>query len=442
MMLQYFGLDEDPFGVTPEPRYLFFSNTHREAQASLQYSFDSGRGFTALIAPPGMGKTTLLYSFLDDIRSYARSAFLFDVDNQCEPRELIARILRDIDIAPAQTTAEMHEQLHGVLEEEARAGRKFALVIDEAQNLSDAALETVRLLTNFETPSAKLIHVILSGQPQLSARLMQPSLTQLRQRIATVSSLEPFSDGEARAYIDHRLKLAGYGGQSLFSQHALGVIAKESGGIPRIINNLCFNSLSLCCAMKGKQVNRSMVAEVIADLELHSNPRETAANVSVFAATPGVNRERILRLTRMTKVSIPVAAVLCMVSILGVVELSRLGALPFHQQTRTGSLNVNGPRSGDPALALAGSKILPPVGRGPGSGPFEITVEPNDTLRNIAVRYLGEFSPECLRKIQMLNPTIQDPDHIEVGQNILLPARPAATMAEDPMLPGTVRNLP
>jgi general secretion pathway protein A len=168
MLLEYFGFSEDPFGSTPDPRFLYASPTHREALASLQYGFSSNRGFTALIAPPGMGKTTLLFRFLEDIRMSARSVFLFNIDSQCEPRELVAYILRDLGIAPGSSGAEMHDQLARVLVAEARAGRKAVIVIDEAQNLPDAAQETVRLLTNFETPRAKLMQVGLAGQPQLA----------------------------------------------------------------------------------------------------------------------------------------------------------------------------------------------------------------------------------------------------------------------------------
>ena len=146
MLLQYFGLQRDPFGTSPDPRCLYPSRTHREAVASIEYGFLSNRGFTAMIAPPGMGKTTLLFRFLEKFRESARTAFLFDIDPKCEPREFVGYILRDIGITPAQSSSEMHEQLTGALVRENRAGRKLVIVIDEAQNLSDAVLERVRLL--------------------------------------------------------------------------------------------------------------------------------------------------------------------------------------------------------------------------------------------------------------------------------------------------------
>jgi type II secretory pathway predicted ATPase ExeA len=162
----------------------------------------------------------------------------------------------------------MHEQLDSVLMAEARAGRKFVIVIDEAQNLSEEVLETLRLLTNFETPGSKLVQIVLAGQPQLAETLMRPSLVQLRQRISTVCHLKPFSPEETDAYIQHRIKSAGHCVASLFTKDAVEMITEVSRGIPRKINHLCFNSLLLCRAMKRELVNADMLAEVIADDEL------------------------------------------------------------------------------------------------------------------------------------------------------------------------------
>jgi general secretion pathway protein A len=277
MLLQYFGLKEEPFGVSPDPRRLFLSQTHREALEALQSGFSSNRGFTAMIAPPGMGKTTLLFRFLEEIRDTARVVFLFDMDSTCEPREFVAYILRDLGIVPAQGSAEMHDQLSDVLIEENLAGRKFVIVIDEAQNLSDAVLERVRLLTNFESSKGKLIQVVLSGQPQLSDKLLQSSLLQLRQRISTVCHIRSLSIEETIGYINYRIKMAGYLGQPLFTEGAMRLIAQASHGTPRTINNLCFNALTLCCKLKSKEVDIAMVAKVISALQLIPPSREPYA---------------------------------------------------------------------------------------------------------------------------------------------------------------------
>ncbi len=288
MLLQYFGLKEEPFGVSPDPRRLFLTQTHSEALEALQSGFSSNRGFTAMIAPPGMGKTTLLFRFLEQIRETARVVFLFDMDSTCEPRDFVAYILRDLGIVPAQGSAEMHDQLSEVLVEENLAGRKFVIVIDEAQNLSDAVLERVRLLTNFESSKGKLIQVVLSGQPQLSDKLLQSSLLQLRQRISTVCHIKSLSIEETIGYINYRVKMAGYLGQPLFTEGAMRLIAQASQGTPRTINNLCFNALTLCCKLKSKEVDIAMVAKVISALQLIPPSREpyvSPASVSASVAS-------------------------------------------------------------------------------------------------------------------------------------------------------------
>ena len=267
MFLEYYGLREQPFGVTPDPRYLYFSAMHREALASLFYGIETGCGFMTLIAPPGMGKTTLLLHLLERLRKSARTVFLFQT--QCDPREFFRYLLTDLGVdASNQNMAYMHEALNSVLLSNARMGRRFVLIIDEAQNLKRTVLETVRLLSDFETPAAKLMQIVLSGQPQLADRLSHPALMQLRQRISIVSRLHPFTRVEMMVYIHHRLNVAGYSGPPLFNYDAVDQIAVHSGGVPRNINNICFNALTLGYAKGQKQINGSIVREVLADLDI------------------------------------------------------------------------------------------------------------------------------------------------------------------------------
>jgi type II secretory pathway predicted ATPase ExeA len=435
MLEPYFGFRQDPFGVTPDPRILYPSLSHREAMASLRYGFYSNRGFTALIAPPGMGKTTLLFDSLDRIRESARSVFVFDT--QCEPEELIGYILRDLGIAPGRDRVEMHEQLHGVLVAEARAGRRFVLVIDEAQNLSDTALETVRLLTNFETPQAKLMQIVLAGQPQLSEKLMSPSLVQLRQRISTICRLEPLSNQEIRAYIGFRLAVAGYKGPSLFTEGALTLIFEGSQGIPRRINNLCFNALSLCCALKRKQVDGAMVTETVADQQLPSQGREAVpAPIENTAAGPNEEKHPTHR-CRQARLWIPALAAMLILSAFAAPGVSRYykmrNAPPTQLQTDTQSTLSQ--------LTMTSSKTEEIVAGSPRPETFEITVRAQESLSDIAVQHLGSFDTELLHEIQLLNPNITDPNIIQPGQKIRLPNRSTPSGAEH-MTSSNARNLP
>jgi len=435
MLLRYFGFREDPFGTAPDPRFLYRSHTHREALASLQYGFYSNRGFTALIAPPGMGKTTLLFRFLDEIRESARTVFLFDT--QCEARELVGYILHYLGITPGRDIVEMHAQLNGVLVAEARAGRKFVVVIDEAQNLSDAALETVRLLTNFETPRAKLMQIALAGQPQLSDKLMSPSLVQLRQRISTVCRLERFSAEDTDAYIEHRLKLAGYHGAPLFTHDALKLITEASHGIPRTINNLCFNALSLCCALKRKQVDAAMVAEAVSDQQWLPQSGDTCTPTDDVAAGQPREPEQRNQGPGLVKICTLSAAVLLGMSVLGILGLSEPGALRSRKGD-LGSLALKIPPASATTPAKSNTAKTTVAGTTLKTTPLEVTVEPNQTLGNIAVQYLGNFDQQRLQQIQALNPELIDPDDIQPGQKIRLPG----PVAENAIPPANVRNLP
>ena len=267
MFLEYYGLREQPFGVTPDPRYLYFSAMHREALSSLFYGIETGCAFLTLIAPPGLGKTTLLLHLLERLRRSARTVFLFQT--QCDSREFFRHLLTDLGVdASNQNMAHMHEVLNSVLLSNARMGRRFALIIDEAQNLKKSVLETVRLLSDFETPAAKLMQIVLSGQPQLADRLSHPDLMQLRQRISIVSRLHPFTRVEMILYIHHRLNVAGYSGAPLFNYDAIDQIVAHSDGVPRNINNICFNALTLGYAKRQKPINGSIVREVLADLDI------------------------------------------------------------------------------------------------------------------------------------------------------------------------------
>ena len=267
MFFDFYKLREQPFSDTPDPRFTYLSRTHREALASLFYGLETARGFLALIAEPGMGKTTLLFHVLELLRRSARTAFLFQT--QCDSRELLRYLLADIGIdSQEKDLAWVHEQLKQALIDTASAGKRFVVFIDEAQNLGESVLETIRLLSDFETPHSKLMQIVLTGQPQLADTLARPALAQLRQRISILSRLHPFTPAEVDAYVNHRLKVAGDESGHLFTPEARVMIAAKSKGVPRNINNLCFNSLSLGYALGKKEIDSSLIVEVADDLEM------------------------------------------------------------------------------------------------------------------------------------------------------------------------------
>jgi general secretion pathway protein A len=268
MLMEYFGLREDPFGNAPAPRFLYQSKIHTDALASLRYACMTNHGSCALIAPSGMGKTIVLNRFVEKFRESSPGAHLIRIDPCCGPREIIFSILDEIGVAPADTCTQMREQLESALSEATKADRKFIVVIDDAQYLSDAALEEINSLISSEPTDTTPIQIILAGKPQLVEMVMKPAFAQFRQRVATISHLGALAEREIKAYIDNRLKISGYTGDPLFTPHALAMIAEASQGVPRTINSLCFSALSLCSAMTSRQVDVNIVAEVIANLEL------------------------------------------------------------------------------------------------------------------------------------------------------------------------------
>lgn len=276
MFLEFYGLREQPFGATPDPRFLYLSPQHREALASLYYGIEAGRGFMALIAKPGMGKTTLLFQLLERFRTSARTAFLFQT--QCTSREFMRLLLAELGGENhGEDFVRTHEEFNKLLLQEARAKRGFIVVIDEAQNLDASVMETVRLLSDFETPRAKLLQIVLSGQPELADKLAGQRLMQFRQRVSVLGRLTPLSVDETRKYIEYRLRMAGHSGPSPFSAEALLAIARLAEGIPRNINNFCFNALSLGCALRQPVIDPTIVEEVSKDLDIYQHVTEVRA---------------------------------------------------------------------------------------------------------------------------------------------------------------------
>lgn len=289
MFLDFHKLREQPFGETPDPRYMYLSPTHREAIASLAYGIGQGRGFLVLVAEPGMGKTTVLFHLLEWLRESARARTVFLFQTQLGSRELLRYLLTDLGIeAEGKELGWMHKQLNDLLIREAEAGRRVVVFIDEAQNLKEPVLEAVRLLSDFENPRSKLIQIVLAGQPQLADKLARSELAQLRQRVSVWSWLAPFTPWETEAYISHRLSVAGAGGRQLFTSEACGMIAAWSRGIPRNINNLCFSALGLGFALGKHEIDCTVIQEAASDLKMApvlSEPFDSQRSCAFFTGS-------------------------------------------------------------------------------------------------------------------------------------------------------------
>ena len=260
--LVFFGLQQKPFSPTPDPRFLYPSPGHREGLAQPLYGVQEHKGFILLTGEVGTGKTTLLRTLLGRLDGNTASAFVFDTTLPFEG--LLEYILEDFGVAkPGESHTQRLIALNRFLIERHRVGQSTVLIFDEAQNLDLRALEQIRLLSNFETPTEKLLQILLVGQPELLDTLDRPELRQLKQRIGLRCRILPLTPEQTRDYIRTRLRIAGARDLGLFSDAAIIRIAEHSGGIPRVINTLCDHCLLIGYADQIRRIDRKIVDEAI-----------------------------------------------------------------------------------------------------------------------------------------------------------------------------------
>jgi type II secretory pathway predicted ATPase ExeA len=471
MFLDFYKMKLQPFGVTPDPRFLYLGKSHREALASLYYGIQSDRGFVALIAHPGLGKTTLTFQLLEKFLQGSRTVFLFQT--KCNAKEFFQYLLNGLGVdAQGMELVSMHTKFYEILCREMLAGRRFILAIDEAQNLDPEVLEAIRLLSNFETSRDKMLQILLVGQPQLAKKLASPDLEQLQQRITMFAKLEPFGSEDTALYIDHRLKVAGYQGSPLFSPGALQLIAEHSQGIPRKINGLCFSALSLGFAMGRKQVDIATMNEVIGDVDVESLQRPAVARRAVLPPSPvaspaGPSSVTTQRSTLSLYPEKPkrsfgrwaigaAGGAACVAVSAGIFFFSSSGIdRSIQASSAAWALIRNAPvsirslmaaKSDSVPLAptlnvqaaeLPTPAVEPSVPLNGGDGTKTVIVQRGDTLRQIMLRTIGEYSGSMIRQVQKLNPDIADVDRLDVGQTIRLPKTSAYVASDAASAAGT-----
>ena len=258
MFLEHFGLQDNPFGVTADARYLYFSPEHKDALSALYLSIVEGRGLSALIAPAGMGKTTLLRYLAARLKDRAAVAFL------PHPYRSRADLMGDLTkrLRLPADTSEFQQMAHlqRCLKSLAQQRRKLVLLFDEAQAMSDDALEQVRLLSNLRSTNMSLLEIVIAGQPELQDMLGRPELESFRQRVSSIARIGRLDAEQVRLYLERRLRVAGRA-EPLFDAEAIQAITEATGGAPRAINQLCYRALALAWADGEPVVSAELIEE-------------------------------------------------------------------------------------------------------------------------------------------------------------------------------------
>ena len=284
MYKDFYGLRANPFNVNPDPRYLFLTRHTEEALACLTYGIQSRKGFVLLTGEVGTGKTTLINKLLEWLRlQQVATAFIFN--SRLNVPQFLDYMMADFGIpSESRAKSQILLRLYNWLLDRYRAGETAVLIVDEAQSLSDEVLEEIRMLTNLETFTEKLLQIVLVGQPELEQKLKQPQLRQLRQRLTLRAKTHALTLDETRAYVQQRLRIAGSNGQQIFEPEAVASIHQYASGIPRVINLLCEHCLVSAFVDQQKVIGPAVVDGVARDFDLGDNTTRSAMTVPPPAA--------------------------------------------------------------------------------------------------------------------------------------------------------------
>jgi len=302
MYKEFYGLRANPFNVNPDPRYLFLTRHTEEALACLTYGIESRKGFVLLTGEVGTGKTTLVNKLLEWLRlKQIPTAFIFN--SKLDVPQFLDYMMADFGIAcDSKDKSKVLQRLNTWLLNRYRAGETAVLIVDEAQNLSEELLEEIRMLTNLETFTEKLLQIVLVGQPELEDKLKQPQLRQLRQRLSLRAKTHALSLDETKAYVQQRLRIAGAEGHEIFDTEALAAVHRYATGIPRVINLICEHCLVSAFVDQQRVIGASVVDAVARDFDLaETDPSGTVLKFSPASSDPINVAEALRSLAALTE---------------------------------------------------------------------------------------------------------------------------------------------
>ncbi len=447
MYASHFGLRTEPFSLTPDPAFLYLSPDHAEALAGLKIGLESRRGLMLMIAEVGMGKTTLLYSMLDQLDPQVHTAYLSNTRLSFD--DLLRQALTDFgQSCPSRDRVDLLTTLNTFLHERASAGETAALIIDEAQNLDEATFEDLRLLSNYETYTDKLLQIVLVGQPELDTKLGRPNLRQVTERVAVRCHINPLSRTESVKYLEHRMRVAG-GALDVFTPLALRLITWKARGIPRRLNILCHSAMLFAY---GRGASRVGLREARAAVrEKQGRGLVTIAPRRRFISTPGAVSE-----SQPWRIAAAAAAGIAFVLGWGsgyiggrsdsdappatptrIIHMNEASAAAATADTSTGAAPL--PAVPETETVEAPTPMPSPAREvrydtAPESEPVvaeeaepahpafrEIVVPRGTSLSALTQQYYGEGGPKLMKRIRDLNPQIVDANQIYAGDRLRLP---------------------
>jgi general secretion pathway protein A len=456
MYLDFYRFKKSPFHITPDPEFLFLSESHKEASACLIYGIEERKGFLAITGEIGVGKTTILRSYLENIEpEKLRVVYIFNAVLSFE--SLLKQIFNELGLVAAEgeRVPGLVNHLHRFLIEEYKNERNVALIIDEAQNMPVETLENLRMLSNLETSKDKLVQIVMVGQPEFERKLELEELRQLKQRVAIRCRIKPLTPDESLAYIQHRLMKASSFHNQVFTKGALKRIIKEAGGFPRLINILCDNAMITGFGYQRNPVGKKIIKEVAADFR-GGKPRRISRAWPIAAACTLIALFCLLftkplenwvsqeapRVPGKEQVKlVPLPAPLP--------DLPVHGSVPVSDETSNAQqqVSVSGPTKETESVPESKETPLPekqPVGEEPAAksadapdqepplvmgtsyhpkekGPLKRIVIKGDSVSQVLLETYGYCDTDLIQLFRDANPQIKDVNKISVGVELQLP---------------------
>ena len=396
--------------MTPDPEFLYLSPSHKEALASIIYGVKQRKGFIAIVGEVGVGKTTILRSFLKTVdQEHVKVIYVFNADVSFNA--LLHTIYQGLGRAVEMDDVyEMLNQLYHVLIQEYKNGRNVVLIIDEAQNMPRQTLENLRMLSNLETSTDKLIQIIFSGQPEFEKNLDRYELRQLHQRIAVKSTIRPLTMDEGMDYVKHRLGKASVNVGSVFPEKVLKQLVRQAKGIPRTINILCDNCLITSFGYKQKKVNLSVLKEISSDLGLVKPTRREAFFVSLMMLVIGILCFMIYHQMPQRVGRVEAHSVTQKVSYVspGIAKTENSSNLPLQVRKNKEISEAVETKN----LPDENEKLLP-----------KKLIRKGDTLANLIKDHYGTVDSQLIEQVKQNNPWIRNANKIIEGERIIFPPR-------------------